>query len=508
MLLAVSSLLTKLIALVSTMIITRILDESAYGTYKQVFLAFNVALPFLSFGLTHGIFYYLPFEKERVRGRVNDCYFIYLVSGIAFSVFLLLGGNEILAARFDNPEVAPLMLLIIPYVISTLLFQCNNAIFNIMDRVKTYMIYATCSGLFTNIVLIITMLISPTAKSVVLAYVATNVISGIVIYFLTKSVLPKDDARIRPSSMLELIKFSLPIGIAGMVGNLSVQMDSLFVSAMRTTEEFAVYSVGAHEIILINVIVSSISSAVTPRMRLLISEGKNGECSELFQTAAKRMASMLVPMMCFFWVWSNDFISFVYSEKYLAAVWIFRIYLLYFLLRIAVTGPVFSSLGMGKYILARSIATCVLNAVLNYIGIKLFGTIGAAIATILSGWLIFIFSIAPMLKKKLDIPLHKTYPIKTVACSLAIGMGSAYAIKWLISSSLVPKLLQWLNLSSFLNEELAKTAEAALKLGINGVAFALVFVALALLFMKKDYNWITEKIGAILGKVFRKKARA
>lgn len=508
MLLAVSSLLTKVIALVSTMIITRILDETAYGTYKQVFLAFNVVLPFLSFGLTHGIFYYLPFEKKRVRGRVNDCYFIYLLSGIAFSIFLLLGGNEILAQKFDNPEVAPLMLLIIPYAIVTLLFQCNNAIFNIMDRVKVYMIYTTCSGLFTNITLIITMLVSPTAKSVVLAYVATQVVSGIVIYFLTRSVLPNDEARIRLSSMAELLKFSLPIGIAGMVSNLSVQMDSLFVSAMRTTEEFAVYTVGAHEVILINVIVASISSAVTPRMRVLISEDRKGECSELFQLAARRMASMLVPMMCFFWVWSGEFISFVYSEKYLGAIWIFRVYLLYFLLRISVTGPVFSSLGMGKYILVRSIATCVLNAGLNYVGIKLFGTIGAAIATILSGWLIFIFSIAPMLKKKLDMPLRKTYPIKTVLCSLVIGMGSAYAINWLVGSLIMPQLLKWLNLPSFLNEELARTAEALLRLGVNGVVFAAVFIALAMLFMKKDYGWMLEKIGAIFAKVFKRKSHA
>ena len=508
MLMAVSSLLTKIIALASTMIITRILDETAYGTYKQVFLAFNVVLPFLSFGLSHGVFYYLPFEKQRVRGRVNDCYFIYLVSGIAFSVFLLLGGNEVLAEKFDNPEVAPLMLLIIPYVIVTLLFQCNNAIFNIMDRVKLYMIYATCSGLFTNITLIITMLISPTAKSVVIAYTATQVVSGITVYFLTKSILPKDDARIRLGSMAELIKFSLPIGVAGMVSNLSVQMDSLFVSAMRTTEEFAVYTVGAHEVILINVIVSSISSAITPKMRVLVAEERKSECSELFQLAARRMASMLVPMMCFFWVWSGEFISFVYSEKYLGAVWIFRVYLLYFLLRISVTGPVFSSLGMGKYILVRSIATCVLNAGLNYVGIKLFGTIGAAIATILSGWLIFIFSIAPMLKKKLDMPLRKTYPIKTVICSLAIGMGSAYAVNWLIGSMLMPKLLQWINLSAFLNEEMARTVEAVIKLGVNGAVFALVFVALALLFMKKDYGWMLDKIGEILTKIFKRKAHA
>jgi len=507
MIFAISSLLTKVIALLSTMLITRLFDEASYATYKQVFLAFTVVLPFLSFGLSHAIFYFLPFEKERIRGRVNDCYFIYFVSGVVFSLFILLGGNKILALRFNNPEVAPLLPLIIPYIIITLLIQCNNAIFNIMNRVKMYMIHTVCSGLFTNITLILVMIFAPSVKNVVLTYVFTQVISGSILLILTDRILPRDEKRISTKSMWEMLRFAIPLGIAGMIGTFSLQLDSLFVTTMSSPEEYAVYTVGAHELIIISVIISSITSAITPRMRLYIAQEKYNECSELFQLSARRMASMLVPMMCFFWVWSDEFITFIYSEKYLASVWIFRVYLLYFLLRIAVSGPVFSALGMGKFILTRSIITCVLNAVFNYIGIKLFGTIGAAIATILSGALVFMFSTAPMLRKKLQMPLIKTYPIKTVSLSLLLGMAGGYATKYFIGNNLMPGLLGWLdlsslmerlNLSQYFGSEIVSTLEAALALVVNGVIFASIFIVLALLLMKKDYVWIIEKVKEIL----------
>lgn len=487
------------------MIITRLFDEASYATYKQVFLAFTVVLPFLSFGLSHAVFYYLPFEKNRIRGRVNDCYFIYLVTGIIFSVFLLLGGNELLAARFNNPEVAPLLPLIVPYIIITLLIQCNNAVFNILNRVKLYMIYTICSGIFTNGTLIAVLLLAPSVRNVVLSYVFTSVVSGIVLIILTNRILPKDESRIKLRSMGEMLKFAIPLGVAGMIGTFSLQLDSLFVAAMRTPAQYAVYTVGAHELIIINVIISSITSAITPQMRLHVAQGELDKCSELFKLSARRMASMLVPMMCFFWTWSNEFITFIYSEKYLASVWIFRVYLLYFLLRISVTGPVFSALGMGKYILNRTIVTCILNAVLNYIGIKLFGSIGAAIATILSGWLIFIFSIAPMLKKKLGMPLRQTYPVTTVLPALIIGMACSYGVKYLFDTYLLSHIFDFINLSAYFDAEIVSTLEAVLSLGLSGAAFALVFIILALCLMKKDYGWITAKIKEFFS---RKKPKA
>jgi len=91
MLLTVSNLASRIVTLIAAMVVARMLDTVAYATYKQTFLAFNFALPFLSFGLTQGLYYFIPMEKKRVRGRINDCYTVYAAAGIAFSLFILLG---------------------------------------------------------------------------------------------------------------------------------------------------------------------------------------------------------------------------------------------------------------------------------------------------------------------------------------------------------------------------------------------------------------------------------
>ncbi len=508
-LLTISSLLTKLTLMVSTMIITRLLDETAYGTYKQVFLTYNVVLPFLALGLAQGVFYFMPFEKKRVRGRMNDCYAVYLTTGLIYCLFLLLGGSRLIASAYDNPELSSLILISIPYIIMDVAVQSNYAVFNVMNRVRLYMVYSVCSGFLSGLTLIAAILISPTAKSVVIASVGFKVLSNAVLIFLTGRILPKDESRPDLSSIIELLKFSVPVGIAYMISTLSVNLDSVFVSAMRSTEEYAVYTVGAHELILIGVISSSICVAITPAMRVAVAEGRLERCSELFVTAGRRMATVLVPMMCFFWVWSREFLTFVYSEKYIGAVWIFRVYLVYFLLRISASNQVFASLGVGKYILACSAVTCVLNAILNYLGIKAIGSIGAALATVASGTLVFVFMNIPMLSKKLNLPLKKAYPLGLVLKSLAIGMAGGYAVELLLGRRAVPWLIGVLKLSSFIgNAELVSTIESALNLGVCAVLFAAVYIPLALLTMRGDYEWMVGKVKEIFGKSFRKKAKA
>lgn len=517
-LLSVSSLLTKMISLISTMIIVRMLSPAAYATYKQTFLAFEVVLPFLAFGLGNGLYYYLPFEKNRIRGRMNDCYTVYFIAGVLFSLFVLLGGNVLLSERFHNPDVAPLMLYTIPYMLITLLTQCNMVIFNIFNRVKTLLVFNVVRGLGTNLALIAVMLILPSAKSVVVTYSIVNSLFGIAMIVITSRILPKDGAAPQLKSMYEMMKFSIPMGIATMIGTLSVQIDSLFISSMRTPEEFAVYTVGAHELILINVITSSICAAVTPTFRLCIAESRIGDFISLFLLSMRRMASILAPMMCFFWIWSDEFISFVYSEKYIDAVWIFRVYLLYFLLRITnVTGQVFTALGMGKYILFRSALTCVLNIILNFIFIKLFGSIGAAVATVLSGWLVFAFSISPMLKKKLKMRLRETYPTRTVVCSVGLGMAVGYVIELTAGRYLVPLLLKVIDFEKILRyfgmygaegAETVSTLQSAFDLGVCGVLFIAIYLPLAIALMKGDYAWVVDKTREIFGKIFKKKKPA
>jgi O-antigen/teichoic acid export membrane protein len=291
--------------------------------------------------------------------------------------------------------------------------------------------------------------------------------------------------------MKKIIVFSLPIGIAGMIGTITSQMDGLFISMMKSTEEYAVYVVAAVEVPLIGVVLSSISAAILPEMRARIASGNLKAGGEMFVIAAKRTACLTLPLMCFLALWSREFISFMYGEQYLAAAPIFTVYLLYFLTRICYTGPVFAALGMGKYILIRTLVSCGLNAIFTYFFILWIGSIGAAIGTILSGMLIMVLSIFPVLSKKIGIPKRELYPIITVIKLLVVGFMSAAISKIVVDMVFSIKSVEY---ADHLDVALPLFSHNVFRLGAGGVLFFAIYVFLVLLTTRSEYDWLIIKL--------------
>ena len=106
--------LTSLMALLSAMVMARILSQTELATYRQTLLAYEVALPLLSLGLANGIYYFLPTERQRLRGVVVDGLVMMAGMGLLYAVFIALGGNHLLARRFSNPAIDSTLAYLVP----------------------------------------------------------------------------------------------------------------------------------------------------------------------------------------------------------------------------------------------------------------------------------------------------------------------------------------------------------------------------------------------------------
>lgn len=469
--LSIGNLLNTVISVVSVMVVTRMLSPYEFAAYKQTFIAFNFILPFLSLGLTQGLYYFLPTENARFRGRVYDSFIIYSFVGILFSLIILCGGNKILANVFNNPDIESLLLFLIPYSLIVLLTQCTTTILNILNKLKSYILINLISSLVITLSLIGAILLSPNAKTAVVVMSIGRVIQGLIFIYLIIKSLPRDDWRPRLSTTKQLILFSFPLGITSMLGIITSQMDSLFVSVMSTPREFAIYAVAAIEVPIIGIVLGSISTAIIPELRRLVVNNDLKKCAELLNKSARRVASITFPVACFLAFWSEEFIIIMYSDKYIEATPIFQVYLLYFLARIMFTSPVFTALGMSKYLLYRTVLSISLNALLTYLFILIMGPIGAAVGTIISGWVIFLIYILPQLSKKLSVPKLNIYPLGTVLRLVIFGM-----IVGAVTKAFSNYFINHLNVIFYF--------------ACSGILFLIVYCFFAYFGCKDEYLWI------------------
>ncbi len=374
--------LTALVTLVAAAVLTRILSVRDYATYRQTLLAYHFAAPLLTLSLPTALYYFLPGETRRKRGVLFDNLILLTVMGIVFSLLLLAGGNRLLAWRFSNPAVARPLRWMAPYALFALPASAVGACLIVQNRVTQLSIFNVFTRLLTLLAVIASALIWRSPLAPLKTHVAcAGVMLALALWMMVQAV-PRDDVRVSLSGMFRMLKYSVPLGLASMLGLISLQLDKVIVASMCDPQAFAIYANGALEIPLIGIITGSIAAVILTDMRAAIANGDESESLRLFRIAAAKSATILLPTMCFLLLFGTDVVITLYSEKYRGSTAPFRLYLCILPARIIYYGPALMALGLTKVVFIRSLFELCLNAVLSILIVYLFGPLGAAVATL------------------------------------------------------------------------------------------------------------------------------
>ena len=238
-----------------------------------------------------------------------------------------------------------------------------------------------------------------------------------------------------------MLKFSIPLGLASVFGTLAIQLASVIVSFLTTPKDFAIYANGAKEVPFIGLITESISVVIMADMSKSIKEGNLEKALDLFRKAALVSASFLLPIMTFLFLYAENFIEILYSNKYDESVVPFRIYLLIIPIRIAYYGSAFIALGRTKAILIRSIFDLILTGVFCYIFVSWLGAYGAAIGLILT---LFLWSVPFNLNS-----LSKSFKCKPMQILPFKKLGEIFLYS--VIAGILPASLLYFNLPTLMS---------------------------------------------------------
>ena len=379
--------LSGLIGIVVAMIMARLLSKDDVAAYRQTLLAYATFGPILGLGIGQGMYYFLPGEKTRVRGRLLDGLSVAGLMGAVFAISLALGGNEFLAKRFSNPKVANMLLWMIPYAIISTPAKLASSVLVARDRVSVSAIFGVIRQFFIGISTIVPLVLWETAETALIGNVVASVLMGIAAITLMVQSTPPDSMYPSFAGSKELVLFTIPLALAGMLGTITMQMDKLIVSFICSPEEFAVYTLGAIEIPIIGIVTGAVTSVALADMRRSVVDGKKGEALKFFRKIGEKTALVIFPVMIFFLINAEQIIYYLYSSGYADSVFPFRYYLLLLPIRTVVFGSIIIALGKSKFILFRSFVGLIFNMALSVFFVWNFGGWGAAAATVLSIYL-------------------------------------------------------------------------------------------------------------------------
>jgi len=423
--LASGQFLTSCTVLIAFAVLSRAFSVRDYATYRQTMLAYGFAAPLLMLGLPQALYYFLPGEKQRARAVLLENLLLLSLMGFVFSLFLLLGGNRLLAWRFNNPALEKTLLVLAPYPLFMLPAAALGACLMARDRVKQVAVFNVISRLVLLAIVLAASLIWRTPLAAILGTVIAAAVVLLPALSLMLRSTREGEARLSIRGMSSQLKFSVPLGLAGALATISYTLDKVIVAAMCPPEQYAVYANGAMEIPLIAVVTGSVTSVLLPDIARLHKEGRVAEAIELWKRSAEKTALIILPTMCLLFCMAPEVISVLFSSKYADSAIPFRFYLCLMPIRVVTFGAMLQAAGRSDLLLWRSAGTLLINLVLSIILVHIFGYIGAVISAILTTYLYSVPVFVNLIGREYKVTAARVLPYVSILKILVVSAVAA-----------------------------------------------------------------------------------
>lgn len=379
--------ITLSVNLIQTMILSRTLTKTSYGTYSQAVLLISSCAPFFSLGLNDAINYFFN-KSTDVNARkkyVSTIFSLSIISGVLCGILILIFRFQIVG-YFRNDAVSGLLIYIAfrpciqnlvglyqPLFISSG-YAKMIAMRNLLISIGQICIVGGLSYFTSNIALIFILLfVLDLLQYVCFALIYKKRQFSILIMQVDFAVIK------------EILKYALPLLLGTSISTISINIDKFMISGMMSTEEYALYANVSKELPF-SFVVSSFTAVVMPVIVRYINNGEKNNFKELWSSYLELGYKITWPLCIGAAVLAPEAIELLFSKIYLNSegTIVFRIYTAVAMMRFTFFGMVPSALGRTDIVMKYSIIGCAINICLNYPMFYLMGMPGPALATFIS----------------------------------------------------------------------------------------------------------------------------
>ncbi len=359
------------------MVLARVLLPAAYGTFKQAWLLSNTLFLVLPMGLNQSLVYFVPREPEKKRLWESHALLLTTLLG-ALAALLLLVFGPWMAVAFHNPELDEVMPYVAAFTALKLAASCFDLAWMAEGRIKASATVRIASEGFYTICLL---------AGALWTHTVAGAFTGVVVATFAKALacwiaLGRQGLRFSRRELRRQLAYALPFGAAFALVIPQQQFHSYLVSASVTAAAFAVYSVGCFQLPIVDMLYTPVSEILQLGIAEHDARSDNAGALRLFREAVARLSFVFVPTMALLGIAAPVLIEFLFTERYLGAVPIFRLAIVSIPMTALPLDGVMRARAQNRFMFRVSVLKAALTVPLVWAGLRLFGPIGA-----LGGWI-------------------------------------------------------------------------------------------------------------------------
>ena len=352
------------------LILTRLLPQAEFGTYKQVWLVVTTAYFMLQLGLAQSLYYFLPRKDGRERAWLTQASVsLFTLGGVCAGAIYAL--RSVVAGQFANPDLATFGL---PMALMTWLMVAAAPLeisLTAEGRVRTAAWIIFLSDAVRVIASVVPLLLGFGLHGFFWAYVLHGAVRfGLQCWFFFRRGKPEIDWRL----MREQLAYALPFGAAVLLDIPQRTFHQWAVGWSVDAAAFAIYAQGCFQVPIINLLYAPISDILQVR---LADPGLREHRVHLFHDANLRLAAVFFPFTAGMVAAASLFVPALFTHLYDPSVPIFRIAILMTPFAALPLDGVLRATGHTRYLFRIFFWRLVLTVPAVLIGLKVFGMIGA-----------------------------------------------------------------------------------------------------------------------------------
>lgn len=345
--LGIANCSNMIVAILSSIVLSRYFDKIEYGTYKQIIFVYNTFLLIFQAGLPSVFSFFLPRysiqEGKYIMRKLNMMLFIL---GLLFSIFLFVF-SDLISDVLNNPELADGLKIFSIFPLFTLPTLGIEGLYVALKNTKFIAGYQILTRILMLccIVLPIILIEGASYKLAILGWGFASVISFFIALWAKAKPYRHIIAEKIAGISKQILRYSLPIMGSSLVLLFFNSVNQIFISRYCGVESFAVFSNGFIALPFIPIFIAPFRQLLVPIFSKASQHSKYEDAIITFNNGIIKISIILLPLIVFSAFFAKDIMVFLYGEQYAPSTIYFQIMLVFHLFELFPFTVVLSSIG-------------------------------------------------------------------------------------------------------------------------------------------------------------------
>lgn len=389
--LAFARLTNYAVLLVSPIVFVRILDQYAYGQYREFVVYALTLATVLGFSVKTSLLYFIPKDPDNERKYVTQTA-LFIFASSALGLGIIYATRHIVFAKASFDFAAPLLL----YVFFFLNLDFVESYWLAKKRSDYVLYYSTAKITIKITVSMAVGYMTRSAEAIVTALVIFEACKFLVLLYWFSSrrlfTVTLDMALIR-----EHLRLVLPFGAGTVLHGLNHHLGKLFTSMTLGPSALAIYTIGAYQIPIMGVVRSAAGDVIFPDM---VQRGQASPMAglSLWNRVNVLYCFVVFPFFTLLFFYADTFVTTLFTDQYVTAVPIFRVFLLLMLRQCFEMSTPLRAMNENRYFIIGNLVAILVNAGFIFFMFDNLGLLAAALGLVVSEVVLAIYLANRILK--------------------------------------------------------------------------------------------------------------